>query len=143
MALAPTAGTLTSAVLPLAFLLHTSIAPRPPVDSHHLHSSFWAVEMAFLVVIAISIVAGLLAREFYSWYRLSHVPGPFWHGITGFSMARAALNGSVHEYYMELHEKYGESSPAVLLLEREKLMGGKVPWSVLGRIPSCSATATP
>ncbi|KAK2029101.1 cytochrome P450 [Colletotrichum zoysiae] len=63
--------------------------------------------MAVLFIFAVTIVVGLLARELYSWYRLSHVPGPFWHAITGFSMARAALNGSVHEYYMELHEKYG------------------------------------
>ncbi|OLN86894.1 Pisatin demethylase 13 [Colletotrichum chlorophyti] len=63
--------------------------------------------MAIVIVLAIAAVAGLLIRDFYLWYRLSHVPGPFWHGVTGFSMARAALNGSVHEYYMELHEKYG------------------------------------
>ncbi|KAJ5016270.1 Cytochrome P450 monooxygenase lolP1 [Colletotrichum sp. SAR 10_99] len=65
------------------------------------------LNMGFVILFAVLAVGGLLAREFWIWYRLSHVPGPFWHAITGFSMARAALNGSVHEYYMELHEKYG------------------------------------
>ncbi|KAL3292811.1 cytochrome P450 [Colletotrichum asianum] len=63
--------------------------------------------MGFVILCAVLAVGGLIAREFWLWYRLSHVPGPFWHAITGFSMTRAALNGSVHEYYMELHEKYG------------------------------------
>lgn len=68
--------------------------------------------MAVVLIFAVAVILGLLVKEFSSWYRLSHVPGPFWHGITGFSMARAALNGSVHEYYMELHEKYGRSISA-------------------------------
>ncbi|KAF9875004.1 cytochrome P450 [Colletotrichum karsti] len=63
--------------------------------------------MAFTALLVVAVVSGLLAREVWRWYRLSHVPGPFWHSVTGFSMARAALNGSVHEYYMALHEKYG------------------------------------
>ncbi|TEA13612.1 Cytochrome P450 monooxygenase lolP1 [Colletotrichum sidae] len=63
--------------------------------------------MAVLVLVALTAAAVLLAREFRQWYRLSHVPGPFSHAITGFAMARAALNGAVHEYYMDLHERYG------------------------------------
>ncbi|TDZ38190.1 Cytochrome P450 monooxygenase lolP1 [Colletotrichum spinosum] len=63
--------------------------------------------MAVLVLVALAAAAVLLAREFWQWYRLSHVPGPFSHAITGFAMARAALNGAVHEYYMDLHERYG------------------------------------
>ncbi|KAJ0268101.1 hypothetical protein Brms1b_008897 [Colletotrichum noveboracense] len=63
--------------------------------------------MGFVILCAVLAVGGLIAREFWLWYRLSHVPGPFWHAITGFSMARAALNGSVHEHYMELQEKFG------------------------------------
>ncbi|KAI8316276.1 hypothetical protein K4K59_000174 [Colletotrichum sp. SAR11_240] len=65
------------------------------------------LDMGFVILFAVLAVGGLIARELWLWYRLSHVPGPFWHAITGFSMARAALNGSVHEYYMELHERYG------------------------------------
>ncbi|TDZ19369.1 Cytochrome P450 monooxygenase lolP1 [Colletotrichum orbiculare MAFF 240422] len=63
--------------------------------------------MAVLVLVALAAAAVLLAREFWQWYRLSHVPGPCSHAITGFAMARAALNGAVHEYYMDLHERYG------------------------------------
>ncbi|KAF6810739.1 cytochrome p450 [Colletotrichum plurivorum] len=63
--------------------------------------------MATVVFIALAVGALLLAREFWLWLRLSHVPGPFRHTLTGFSMARTALKGSIHEHYMELHEKYG------------------------------------
>ncbi|KAJ5003554.1 hypothetical protein K4K48_011561 [Colletotrichum sp. SAR 10_66] len=97
--------------------------------------------MGFVILFAVLAVGGLLAREFWLWYRLSHVPGPFWHAITGFSMARAALNGSVHEYYMELHEKYGEgwvSTPACdpdtlkrIAAARSKYTKGE--WYAVGR----------
>ncbi|KAL2760390.1 hypothetical protein ACRALDRAFT_2024383 [Sodiomyces alcalophilus JCM 7366] len=63
--------------------------------------------MALLALIAGLALAALVAREFYSWYRLSHVPGPFWNSITGWAMVRTALKGSVHEAYMELDAQYG------------------------------------
>ncbi|KAF6792620.1 cytochrome p450, partial [Colletotrichum musicola] len=63
--------------------------------------------MTTIAFVALAIGALVLAREFWLWLRLSHVPGPFRHALTGFSMARTALKGSIHEHYMELHEKYG------------------------------------
>lgn len=85
--------------------------------------------MTVVLAFAVVVFFGLLVKEFYSWYRLSHVPGPFWHGITGFSMARAALNGSVHEYYMELHEKYGMGASDLNLDAADKLIQNSRPLS--------------
>lgn len=66
--------------------------------------------MALLVLAAGLVLAALVAREFYSWYRLSHVPGPFWNSVTGWALVRMALKGNIHESYMALDAEYGASS---------------------------------
>lgn|SRR5687768_1086601 len=49
-----------------------------------------------------------LADTFRAWYRLSHVPGPFWAAISKFWMVRQSLKGQQPYAIQELNEKYGE-----------------------------------
>jgi hypothetical protein len=64
-----------------------------------------------------SIVAGLLCfmgmlvlvDTLRAWYRLSHVPGPFWAGFSKYWMIRQALIGRQPYANQEVNEKYGKS----------------------------------
>ena len=48
-----------------------------------------------------------LAHRFYVWYRLSHVPGPFWASISKFWMVREALKGRQPFSFHEVSKRYG------------------------------------
>ncbi|KFA77850.1 hypothetical protein S40288_09765 [Stachybotrys chartarum IBT 40288] len=48
-----------------------------------------------------------LASLFNTWYRLSHVPGPFWASVSQVWMAREALKGSQPESLKAANAKYG------------------------------------
>lgn len=45
---------------------------------------------------------------FYKWYRLSHIPGPFW---TPWSFFRLLARGRVYEDFPALNRKYGNPTP--------------------------------
>ncbi|KAI1491184.1 cytochrome P450 [Biscogniauxia mediterranea] len=53
------------------------------------------------------ILTVLIWREFRSWYRLRHVPGPFLASISIIWMLRKALSGKLHEYLRDVSEQYG------------------------------------
>jgi len=69
-----------------------------------------------------------LAHRFYIWYRLSHVPGPFWASISKFWMVREALKGRQPFSFHEVSKRYGmflfslSLSPFSLLLVSRVLM---------------------
>ncbi|KAK8040736.1 hypothetical protein PG991_000524 [Apiospora marii] len=57
-------------------------------------------------------VAGLLAlwlsaATFVSWYRLKHIPGPWYAGLTSAWVGWVAYSGKAHAVYLGLSEKYG------------------------------------
>ena len=43
-----------------------------------------------------------------SWYRLSHVPGPFWAGFSKYWMVRQSLKGQQPYAVQQANEKYGK-----------------------------------
>lgn len=43
-----------------------------------------------------------------SWYRLSHVPGPFWAALSKTWMVRQSLKGQQPYAIQKANEKYGE-----------------------------------
>ena len=55
-----------------------------------------------------ALLLSALAYVFYKWYRLSHIPGPFW---TPYSFFRLLSRGRVYEDFPALNEKYGSQSP--------------------------------
>ena len=55
----------------------------------------------------LALLALFVIQQFRSWYRLRHVPGPFWASITSFWMLRKALTGKLHEHLRDAAEKYG------------------------------------
>lgn len=52
-------------------------------------------------------LAALVAREFRSWYRLRHVPGPLLHSISIYGMNKLAMSGRMAFALKEMGEKYG------------------------------------
>ncbi|KAK7946821.1 uncharacterized protein PG986_011142 [Apiospora aurea] len=58
------------------------------------------------------IVAGLLAfwfivATFVSWYRLRHIPGPWYTGLTSAWVGWVAYSGKAHAVYLGISDKYG------------------------------------
>ncbi|KAK8073572.1 pisatin demethylase, partial [Apiospora phragmitis] len=57
-------------------------------------------------------VAGVLAlwlavSTFISWYRLRHIPGPWYTGLTSAWVGWVAYSGKAHAVYLGLSERYG------------------------------------
>lgn len=53
------------------------------------------------------IISVLLIWEFRSWYRLRHVPGPFWHSLSIYPMNKVAGSGRMSFILKEYGDKYG------------------------------------
>jgi hypothetical protein len=54
------------------------------------------------------IVSYLAYRIFRTYWKLRHVPGPFWAGITNLQRILWVKTGRSHEIYQDLHEKHGD-----------------------------------
>lgn len=55
---------------------------------------------------AAALILSACGYVFYKWYRLSHIPGPFW---TPWSFFRLLARGRVYEDFPALNRKYGNS----------------------------------
>lgn len=55
----------------------------------------------------------LLLHSLWSWYRLSHIPGPRFHGLSLIPMLRSQLSGEVHLLMKDWSSKHGEIAPIV------------------------------
>ncbi|KAF2996861.1 hypothetical protein E8E13_004378 [Curvularia kusanoi] len=53
------------------------------------------------------LVCAYISYSFVSWYRLSHVPGPFWAGLTSFWLIREVLFGRQPITLRDVTNKYG------------------------------------
>ncbi|KAK9425291.1 putative Cytochrome P450 [Seiridium unicorne] len=49
----------------------------------------------------------LFVYEFRSWYRLRHIPGPFFASVSSAWMVKKALSGRFHEHLKSVSEQYG------------------------------------
>lgn len=54
----------------------------------------------------------LATWEFRSWYRLRHVPGPFWHSLSIYPMNKLARSGRMSFILKEYGDKYGMRTSA-------------------------------
>ena len=59
------------------------------------------------VIAAVLIFFALIIREFQSWYRLSHIPGPFWHSVSTISLSRIFASIRASFWISDTLEKYG------------------------------------
>lgn len=68
-----------------------------------------ALELPRAGAVAGTLLALVLARALRAWYRLSHVPGPFWCGFSKYWMVRESLKGRQPYAIQEVIEEYGEA----------------------------------
>jgi cytochrome P450 len=60
-----------------------------------------------VIGLAAALLLTYLTRVALQWYRLSHIPGPFWASISSFWMIRQSLKGRLALATKELTDKYG------------------------------------
>ena len=58
-----------------------------------------------LHISGVAILLSASGYAFYKWYRLSHIPGPFW---TPYSFFRLLARGRVYEDFPALNRRYGK-----------------------------------
>lgn len=66
-------------------------------------------QSAYATAAVIFIASIVLIREFRSWYRLKHVPGPFLNGISSLPMVRMAKSFKMCFQMRELGDRYGKN----------------------------------
>jgi hypothetical protein len=54
-----------------------------------------------------SLMLAYLVHSLFLWYRLSHVPGPFWAAFSKYWMVRESLKGRQPTAIKEANDKYG------------------------------------
>lgn len=70
-----------------------------------------AVSSPTFVTLLATLAAALFCLDsFRRWYRLSHVPGPLWAGISKLWLIRHSLSGRQPHAIQQLNEQYGRSS---------------------------------
>lgn len=67
---------------------------------------------AVLLTVVLSLCAAYIAQKFWQWYRLRHVPGPLWAGISRGWMLRHTLAGNMNLKLKEVCDDYGKSASA-------------------------------
>ncbi|KAK3346524.1 cytochrome P450 [Lasiosphaeria hispida] len=76
---------------------------------------------------ATTAVSALAIWEFRSWWRLRHVPGPFWNSLTVFPLSKLAGTGKISFVLNDMQKKYGthhgNSDLSPILLEFASGMG--------------------
>ncbi|KAK3934715.1 cytochrome P450, partial [Diplogelasinospora grovesii] len=66
-----------------------------------------ATPSTLILIAAACAVSVLLASEFRSWFRLRHVPGPFWYSVSIFPLNKLTRAGKLSFELHELQKKYG------------------------------------
>jgi hypothetical protein len=71
-----------------------------------LQNSKMAISM-YVACFLGAVVSWIAAPLFYEWYRLSHIPGPFWASFSKYWMVSQSLKGQMHSALKEVTDKYG------------------------------------
>lgn len=78
------------------------------MDVNTIVSSLRALPTAVQALVGVACIISVLAIwEFRSWYRLRHVPGPFWHSLSIYPMNKVAGSGRMSFILKEYGDKYG------------------------------------
>lgn len=63
---------------------------------------------SLILVVALTLWAIFIAlQQLWSFYRLSHVPGPRWYSFSLWPLLRSAMGGNLHQDLKRLSDKYG------------------------------------
>lgn len=74
----------------------------------HIQKAVDTVSGPTIVTLLATLATALFCLDsFRTWYRLSHVPGPFWVGITRLWLLRHSLKGRQPHAIQRLNEQYG------------------------------------
>jgi hypothetical protein len=73
---------------------------------HRLPQATGEITIMIAAVLTLALSA-LVAHTIYSWYRLSHVPGPFWPSVSIYWNISQTQRGQQPHAVAELNEKYG------------------------------------
>jgi hypothetical protein len=57
----------------------------------------------------VAFVTYSIISRFRAWYRLRHIPGPFWCGFSSFWLYRESWDGTLYTALGQLAKKYGPS----------------------------------
>ncbi len=76
-----------------------------------------AVQSSAAVWGLITLLAIVVVHRFRTWYRLRHIPGPFWAGITGWWMIRTQWAGRQPFVLRDVCAKYGTEHLFIILLD--------------------------
>ncbi|KAI0120747.1 cytochrome P450 [Hypoxylon sp. NC0597] len=60
-----------------------------------------------LYLLGVSCTLTIICLTFHQWYRLSHVPGPFWAAFSKYWMVKESLKGRQPTAFKEATDKYG------------------------------------
>lgn len=63
-----------------------------------------------------AIFLAYLVHSFGQWYRLSHIPGPFWAAFSKYWMVSESLKGQQPTAIKEATDKYGELCSDIVAL---------------------------
>jgi len=77
------------------------------MDSATLELPEWLTQAPSPSQLALTFLTIYVGHSFYSWYRLSHVPGPFWAAFSKFWLVRESLKGHQPNALKEAIDKYG------------------------------------
>jgi hypothetical protein len=64
---------------------------------------------AIYAVIFLTIVTYSTVSRLRAWYKLRHIPGPFWCGFSKFWLIRETWHGTLFKTLGDMAEKYGPS----------------------------------
>ncbi len=76
--------------------MHWSFSLLPP-----------GVTFAAKVILGL-VISGTVVHLFCVYWRLRHIPGPFWAKFTNVQRVLWVKTGRAHEIHQAVHEKYGE-----------------------------------
>lgn len=87
--------------------------PPPTIPTHqtmtffHQASAVLSALYAYPILLALGPIALVILFTAHSYYRLSHVPGPFLASFTNLSRLSWVLSNRAHDIHTALHRQYG------------------------------------
>lgn len=68
----------------------------------------WALLSVHGLLLLVLLITGVALYVGRVWWRLRHIPGPFWAKITNIQRVLWVRTGRSHEIHQAVHDRYGE-----------------------------------
>jgi hypothetical protein len=78
-------------------------------SSDQRSTAFSMANMGVIASLSGLVLVGGLTYLFYTWYHLSHIPGPFWPSLSKYWLVQQSLKGQMHSALKDVTDKYGQS----------------------------------